>query len=255
MNRHQAECSRLVADCARDTGNDIMWREFLIRYSSRIKQFIKRACSLWSAAAGLSSGALPRAIQQSDLFQSVIVRLVKNECAVMKAFSGTSEDEWLAYLAAITSSVVCDMLRCQYRLKRLERATTLSWLFAECWQGAHLQKRNQHLETERIILAGEVRTLCERIIGNLSGKHSARDLLIFRLYFLHDLSISQISTCRAVDLSASGVRKVLHGLRSRVRNVITGNVPQTIRRHGSQPCRLPMASDPPSGIWLHRNPK
>lgn len=212
MNPGQLGCTRLIAACACDRNDDILWHEFLRRYSSRIKQFIARVCLLRSVEAGLSSGALPRAIQPSDLFQSVIVRLVEKECAAMKAFTGTNEVEWLAYLAVITRSVVCELLRCR-------RATIHSARFAGSWQKARHQKHNQNLKIEQAVLAGEVKAICERTIRNLAGEHADRDILIFHLYYFHDASYTQIAACTGVNLTASGVKKVLHVLRHRVRNV------------------------------------
>jgi RNA polymerase sigma factor (sigma-70 family) len=227
------DCAHLISACAGDTGGGIIWREFLKRYSSKTKQFIRRACFLWLPEMGSSSVCLPGAIQQSDLFQIVITRLVENECAVMKAFSGTTEDEWLAYLAAIASSVVCASLRRQGRLKRRGRATASLSCFAESWRLAQQQKRNRHREIEQSILAREVRTLCERMIRNLAGKYTTRNMLIFRLYSLHDLSFSQIAACKGVNLSKSGVEDVITRLKHHVQNVIASEPRDPMREQKS----------------------
>jgi DNA-directed RNA polymerase specialized sigma24 family protein len=132
---------------------------------------------------------LPTAFEEGDLFQDVIVHLVEDDCAVMKAFSGATEPEWLAYLAVTTRSVVCDLLRRQARKNLSGNAIS----FAKAWWEAQSHKRNQYLGIDANVLAGEVRAICERTIRNLAGKHVERDILIFDLYFFHDLSIAQIA--------------------------------------------------------------
>jgi len=175
---------------------------------------------MWSFETRASFGSLPGAVEQSDLLQNVTVRLVENGCAAMRAFSGATEDEWLAYLAAITTSVVRETLRREIRRKRHGRATIGSEPSAESWRRAQDHMRNQHLEIEKNVLVSEVRMICERMIRNLAGAHSNRDGLIFRLYFLHGVSIKQIVACKGICLSRSGVGKVIETLVDRVRHAV-----------------------------------
>jgi DNA-directed RNA polymerase specialized sigma24 family protein len=225
MNPNQLECTHLIAACANDRNDEILWSEFLRRYGWKIRRFIAGTCAAQSAAAGLPPGVLAHAIEPSDLLQSVLVRLVENDCALIKRFAGTNEDGWLAYLAVVTRSVVRDLLRSRIRSKRLE-AGIHSAVFAESWKRTRLLKLNQHITIEQGVLAGEVKAICERTIRNLDGEHANRDILIFHLYFFHDLSVRQIAACKGVELTASGVKKVLAVLRRRVRKVIDDKVVQ-----------------------------
>lgn len=65
-----------------------------------------------------------------------------------------------------------------------------------------------------------------------SGEHVNRNVLIFDLYFFHDLSIRQIAACRGVELSKTEVAKILNRLRRRVRKVINQNLPQVVEGRG-----------------------
>ena len=109
------ETVELVSLCAQDTGNSALWSELLRRITPKIKTFIRgtlrqnRGGSFGPSDAPLLSGGF----QESDLFQNTIVRLVQNDCAVMRRFSGITEEEFMAYLAVITRSVVSDFLRRQ----------------------------------------------------------------------------------------------------------------------------------------------
>ena len=169
---------------------------------------------------------LPHAVEKTDLLQNVLLRLVENRCAALKAFSGDTEGKWLSYLAAITASVVRETLRREVSQKRQAGASIEAVPFSETWHRAHEQKRNQHLEIEKGALASELRMICERLIRNLAGEHATRDMLIFRLYFIHGASISQIAAWREIGLSRPGVGHALERLVRRVRHEVRQDLPQ-----------------------------
>jgi RNA polymerase sigma factor (sigma-70 family) len=153
-------------------------------------------------------------IQETDLLQNTILRLVSNNCAAMKRFSGSTESDLMAYLAVITRSVVRDAARWHRAVKRPDHAA----------QAIGTDDRPTDLDevaftpanTERNLLAREVTELSHRALDE-SGTSSARDRLIFELYFVHDLSINQISKCKGIELSKAGVEKVLNRIKERVR--------------------------------------
>jgi RNA polymerase sigma factor (sigma-70 family) len=213
---HPLGWAELISACARDRGDSDVWKEFLQRYGLKIRQFIRSTLQMSVAA----DAVIGQGLQCSDLFQSTIVRLVENDCAALKRFSGTSEDQWFAYLAVITRSVVRDSLRRQRSLKRGSSV----WHAAGPGDLPHAP--GQHPERaefpawERELLAREVRTLCERTIHEDAGKFSQRDLAIFRLYFEHDLSVRQIAGCRGIDLKKTGVTKVIDRLKNRIRGLV-----------------------------------
>jgi RNA polymerase sigma factor (sigma-70 family) len=206
----QIECMELISACAQDTENSALWTEFLIRYSSFIKRFISKTWILWQVRSCRSAHEVFGGEEQSDLFQAVIVRLVENRCALMKRFVGT-EDDWLAYVATITYSVVCDTVRRHRRSKRRRLVNVLQEPM-DCWN------------PERKILAREIITLCDRMTRNLSPSRSARDRLIFLLYFIDDLSESQIARCQG--LSKSGVQDVINRIVTRARRIVKDDASQ-----------------------------
>lgn len=229
MNPQKMLWNRLLSACARSRSDDALWREFLGRYASWIMRFITKARAVWSSETGASPEWLPGAVDRSDLLQSVMVRLVENRCAALKAFSGDTEAEWLSYVAAISASVVRATFRREVRAKRQAGATIEAMPFAEYWQRAQDQKRNQYLEIEKGVLVSELRVICERVIRNVAGEHSDRDMLIFRLYFIHGVSISQIAAWREIRLSRSGVGYVIERLAQRVRHAVNKEPPQIAR--------------------------
>ncbi len=209
----------LFSLCARNREDSALWSEFLRRIALKIRQFIRG--TMRQSIRGTDSSpwvaVLSEELQESDLFQSTIVRLVENDCAAMKRFSGGSDEELLAYLAVITRSVVRDWLRRQRAKKRLAGRT---WI--EPFPGYGIENTTSRISTEQLsaernLLAREIMDLSERSLESLEGGASDRDRLIFELHFFHDLSLSQIAQCKGINLSKGGVEKVIHRLLERLR--------------------------------------
>jgi RNA polymerase sigma factor (sigma-70 family) len=186
-----------------------------------MQHFIRGALRM---AVGKISAAETSAVlggmQHGDLFQSTILRLVENDCAVLKRFSGKSEYEWIAYLAVITRSVVRESLRRQRALKRPGGGNAVQPTI----ENLSRQPRPASFDppqVERGLLAQEVKRLGKRAIHNLAGESSTRDMLIFQLYFDHDLSFSQIAQCRNVKLTKAGVEKALGRLKEMIRSAVS----------------------------------
>jgi RNA polymerase sigma factor (sigma-70 family) len=214
--------AELISACARDRGDTALWSEFLSRYGPRINQFIWRTlCALTGKITAADAAAAAGGMEASDLFQSTIMRLVEHDCAAIRRFSGSSEYEWLAYLAVIARSIVRDSLRRQHALKRPGGAEAIAPPFSVATRPSRDKEGTEHLAMERELLAQEVRNLCIRAINGDAGECSSRDLLVFRLYFDHDLSTNQIAQCRNVNLSKAGVEKVIRRLRNRVRSAVS----------------------------------
>ncbi|MBN2320093.1 MAG: sigma-70 family RNA polymerase sigma factor [Acidobacteria bacterium] len=205
--------------CAADRENTGAWSEFLNRYAGRIKHFIRGTIRQFQGSnAGLNDSIFSGSMQESDLFQNTIIRLVENNCAAMKRFSGKTENELLAYLAVISRSTVLDALR---RLKALKRLPTND-RDEKLTPGAslHSRRNTDNPGFERMILADELVSMIYRGIQAHSGRTSERDRLVFELHFFEDLSFGQISRCESINLSKAGVEKILKRLVSRAQEAL-----------------------------------
>jgi RNA polymerase sigma factor (sigma-70 family) len=202
--------------CAADRENSDAWSELLRRYTPKFRQFIRgtlRQLSLYSACGTdlIASGG----IQENDLMQNAIVRLVENDCAAMKRFSGESEDELLAYLAVICRSCVLDSSRRDNALKRRSVPTS----HEELNVNSGSQQVTEHPGPEREVLVRELISLTHSIIKSHSGQAPNRDLLVFELHFIDGLSLSQIAQCKGINLSRAGVEKLLKRIIGRVQTI------------------------------------
>jgi len=204
--------------CAEDRDNAIMWAELLRRITPKIKHFIRGTLrqSLGNEVVFFSAPVVFGGIQESDLFQSTIVRLVENDCAAMGRFSGENEGQLMAYLAVITRSAVRDCLR---RLRAKKRPliktaitdTRLSAGDANCGSAGQASP-------EREVLGRELKELSKKLLDRGKGRFPNRDKLIFQLYFFNDLTARQIARCEGINLSKAGVEKVLNRLKDRIRS-------------------------------------
>lgn len=199
--------------CASDTQNSEAWSEFLRRYSVKLKYFISGTLRQLTGSSFACAPVLSGGIQESDLFQNAILRLVANECAAMKRFSGADEGDLLAYLAVICRSAVMDTLRQLNAAKRGKNRESTQYVEAASFSQPH---RLDHDGFEREILIRELVSLTQNTIESNSGQTSNRDLLVFDLHFFHGLSFHQISQCKSIDLSKAGVEKLIKRLMARV---------------------------------------
>jgi RNA polymerase sigma factor (sigma-70 family) len=197
--------------CAADRENSDAWVEFLRRYTAKIKHFIHGAMRLTLRGCAYPSDSAE--LQESDLFQNIIVRLVENDCAAMKRFSGTSENDLLAYLAVICRSAVLDVTRRSAAYKRRRPAGMEN---NQSIVNANSLQLMSYSQSERDILMSELMSFARHAAQSHSGNVSQRDQLVFQLHFFDGLSHSQIAQCKGVNLSKTGVEKLLNRLVDRV---------------------------------------
>jgi RNA polymerase sigma factor (sigma-70 family) len=210
--------------CAADRENSSAWSEFLRRYTGRIKYFIRGTIrQILGYATNQNDPAATGGLQESDLFQNAILRLVENDCAAMKRFSGRSENDLLAYLAVICRSSVLDTLRRSSALKRRPAAEGQDEAIIA---STTFPRFSDQREFEGRVLLREIVSLAKHAIQSHSGNTTARDQLVFQLHFLDGLSYSQIARCEGINLSKAGVEKLLKRLLDQVQVLAASRNPK-----------------------------
>jgi RNA polymerase sigma factor (sigma-70 family) len=211
MNLQHLESIELFHLCAANRENSDAWSEFLRRYMTKIRYFIRG--TMRQAKTGSAHPGDLVAFQESDFFQNTIVRLVENDCAAMKRFSGASENALLAYLAVICRSVVLDTMRHNAAGKRRRPAVVED---DESIKNMNSFQLTGNMGFDRPILIRELMSFAFHTAKSHSGDVSHRDQLVFQLHFFDGLSHSQIARCEGVNLTKAGVEKVLKRLVERV---------------------------------------
>jgi len=226
----QLDSIRLVSLCANNPHRSDLWTEFLRRFAGKIKTFIRGTLRQYLSTSFPSDSLLVLDVaQEADLFQNTILRLVENDCAALKRFSGRQESDLLAYLAVVARSSVRSHLRRTRASKRLPFQKLAPAENLERVRASDENPRASEQAVQRAILARELRDLGLRTIDCESGKDSARDRLIFELYFAQDLSTAQIAQCRGIGLSKAGVEKALNRVKDRVRTAAAASSTETVR--------------------------
>lgn len=214
----------LFSRCAADRTDAVVWSEFLRRYVHKIKYFIRGTLRrTFGTESDPGVFVVRGAVQESDLLQNFILRLVENDCAVMKRFSGTTEDELLAYLAVIARSVVIDTLR-RLRVFQGSAHAPEARPDDDPENDCSYSDVADDSDLERGVLAHELASLTQRTLKSLSGPALSRDKLVCDLYFTHDLSFRQIAECSGINLTKGGVEKLLNRLIDRVRTSASAQV-------------------------------
>jgi RNA polymerase sigma factor (sigma-70 family) len=208
---HLLDPIELFRLCAADREDSIAWSEFLNRYNAKIKYFIKGTLrQVLGYRSGNNDPNVTGGVQESDLFQNTILRLIENECIAMKRFTGATENELLCYLAVICRSAVLDTLR---RVNAIKRKPAIEDKDDMTFSPGVPQQAE---DLERDILIRELISLTQQTIQSQSRNDSIRDQLVFKLHFFDGLSQSQIADCKGIDLSKAGVEKLLKRIIGRV---------------------------------------
>ncbi len=209
LDLREMDSVELAHLCAARQQDSELWTEFLRRFTPKIKIFIR---STLRQRGNAGSAACADSNQESDLFQNTVLRLVQNDCAALKRFTGTTESELLIYFAVIARSTVRDSVRRQSAKRRFHwfASPTVSSDDYEFIREPGIEN-----SVEREILAREIEQLSFKTIS--SSILPVRDKLIFQLYFYEGLSAAQIAACNGIGLSKTGIEKIINRLKEKVR--------------------------------------
>ncbi len=144
----------------------------------------------------------------------------KDDCAVLKAFRGASENEFLSYLIIITRSVVKEAFRRQHAQKRPVEDNSI---MSESSESICFESRGGRMQEEPAaeshLLADELWFFGMRALRNMSGPFYARDRAIVELHFMQGMSVNEIARLERIGLSKTAVEDVIKRFKDHVRRV------------------------------------
>lgn len=208
----------LMRLCVSGPGNQEAWAELLRRILPKIKFFVRGSLR---AVRHAGTRRYTDVLEESDLVGEVILRLVERDFRVLKRFSGEHESELLGYIAGISRHVVQKSLRKQVPVKQYAESEqgTSGWF--PRWSRISSSSWNYCRSLERRILSDQLLQLADKLLHG-TGPTAQRDRLIFYLYFVHGLSVSQVAHIGGIRLSRSGVEKVLTRIERQLRSLALG---------------------------------
>ena len=194
-----AAVSELLRACL-DTGNTAAWGEFVRVYQRLIASMVLRALRQYT---NLTAELV------DDLVQTVFLRLVRDDCALLRHFEPEREGSFEKYLKQVSVSVVLDHYRKEKAGKRSgdRLAVPLEDLIETMKaDGANVE---QEVLINQVFVAAGVETR--------DSPTGARDRAIFAMRFRQGLTCIEIAKVKGFNLTPEGVESVLHRLTSSVR--------------------------------------
>lgn len=200
-------------------GDDLHWPEFVSRFQGRLRMMVARTYQLEAARnPDLDTG--PVEATAEDLTQEVFVKLLESHRRALSRFRGRSEHSIVTYLSAIAVNLVRD----HFRRLRAQKTPRASFSLASQMPPAEETEDPVPFENrlvcdgegpEGYVARAELRERIREALKELSAapRTSGRDRLVFRLYFVEGLTVSEIARVGAVRLSESGVEKCIRRIR------------------------------------------
>lgn len=212
----------LLRRCRKRPPDEAAWHEFVRRYHSLIEANVGKTFQL-RAAQELERR--PQFLNDSidDLVQTVYFRLIDDDCRVLKAFRGEFENSFAAYLKLISINVVRDHFRRNKTDKRPKISFSLDELIENSGEGGMLRGVWSDIDGNRSgsgapdLTMEDIDALLKK---TLTRKDRDRNILIFKLRHCDGLTIDEIKTTLALDLSTRGIASVLSRINERIRRTI-----------------------------------
>jgi RNA polymerase sigma factor (sigma-70 family) len=200
---------KLFGCCASHFDDDRYWEEFVRRFNPCLTNSVYQTYRRFSVDGPPSLEAV------SDLLQEIYLRVLKDKCAALLRFRGTSEFEAEVYLMHIATSVTIDHLRYQRSLKRRTRTESLNnALILEELKG-QWGKISSHYTDE--LAENDVIRILKRAF---KGRNRKRNILIFLLHFREGLTPQEIAEIDFFEIRPSTVSHILVEMRELIRKAM-----------------------------------
>ena len=209
----------LLQTLAQAAPDDPLWKEFLSRFRSRVRLSVLRSFQTEAARSpGLDVGPPQEVVD--DLTQEVFVRLLGSERRAFSRFQGRTERSAYTYLGAIAVNLVRDHFKTLRAHKTPKASASLSNVVREDGPTYAEALVSGATGPERFVASSELRDEIRSVVSELSpqGTTSARDRLVFQLFFIEGLTVDEIAANRSIRLSASGVEKCIRRIRKALKS-------------------------------------
>lgn len=190
----------LIKRCSKASQDwEEIWQEFENRFGKLILFYLLKEFRRYSK----STNGIQLTETIKDLRQDVYIKLLKNEGKALKAFKGTNENSFLAYLYTISKNVVINYLKKNQKKKK--------WILG---RGVDAGIENNEIEplsfetSESIELAFLQESILQILQKHYRSRNSKRDILIFELFYFQGMSANDIKNSYNVNLSVSGIETV-----------------------------------------------
>lgn len=193
----------LMRECGRRLTDAALWQVFQERFQRQITTYVMR--TIWTLNGKGNVDLI------CDLVQDVYYRLLQNNGRAMSSFRGETDFSVFAFLGRTAMGVVSDYYRAQQADKR-QTAEIIS--IDEARRKEEHSNTAEDLDVTSILSWIDVRRLIE---SEPDRRNATRNVLIFKLHYVHGLTMREISQYPGFDLTESSVEKVLKNLRAQLK--------------------------------------
>jgi len=216
----------LIGFCAESIENHKAWLEFIRRFNRHIKLSVIKAYRLLSISNLGKEIILNEEIR--DLVQEVYIKLVKNNCKLLKNLKPGDNGSISAYLSLTCVSVVKDHFRKIGRLKRKPPVKCID-------NGAYITNEGKLINKKMFLFIPSnsedqliAKDLLEKVKNYYSSVHPKRNnkkrKLIFQLYFLKGLSIKDISRIKGLNISLANANALIWRMKKEIRDFVCNDL-------------------------------
>ena len=199
--------AQLLRYCADDLSHELLWDEFVKRFEPVLARSTARAYRRFTR------GVYPPSWRVSELVQEVYLRVLKDDCELLRRFRGETERTVRAYLSQIAVNTTGDELRHEYARKRQAEVDSL--------EDSHLVEEARQREEEFALTEGLVeRELVKLLACCSAGENLRRDVLIFLLHFRVGLTAQEIARTDYFKLQPASVMSILIRTRTRLKKAL-----------------------------------
>lgn len=201
------ECSdaQLIRNCVDHIHNASFWSEFVTRYEPVLARSVAKAYRRFT------QGVYAPNWRVCELVQEVYLRLLKNDCDLLRRLRGETESAAKSYLSQVAAHTTGDILRRELAQKRICIPNSLD---------------ESHPREPSITLSFALpERLADRDLINLLAQHSAgqqvqRDAMIFLLHVRAGLTAEEIGRADFVRLQPASVMSILSRTRNRLKKAL-----------------------------------
>jgi RNA polymerase sigma factor (sigma-70 family) len=212
----------LVKQLVNAEPDDPLWQEFVSRFGNRIRLVVLRSFETeQTRSPTLDAGSARDSVE--DLTQEVFVRLLEGERRALGRFRGRTDHSIYTYLSAIAVNLVRDHFKKLRAVKRPRGTTSSSNSILSEPKETALDYGQSLIGDgsgpERFVASHELREAISTVLAETSRDGTtARDRLVFRLFFIEGLTVDEIARNRMIGLSQSGVEKCIRRMRNALKN-------------------------------------
>jgi RNA polymerase sigma factor (sigma-70 family) len=193
--------AELLRECGQRLTDPVLWKHFQDRFQKTILTLVMRV--MWNR---FRNDCLDEAC---DLVQDIYLRMLDDNGRMLRSFRGDTDFSVRAFLARVVLNVVSD----HYRSMEAEKRRPADIVSIEEARSQKKELPGEAVELDVVSILSWIDV--ERLMETEPDRHkAARNVLIFKLFYIDGFTIKEISQFPAFGLKESSIDEVLMNMRA-----------------------------------------